>query len=203
MRITPVLFTRVILNGVKYIYPTVSEGCEWVQAGVGLASVKWDGLPVRFQDGEVWHRCVLPFTAAGENTPPPHGWVPSSPPDEALGLWPGWVPIRAYDPEFEVLAGLASKIPPGTFEFVGPKVRDNPHRLRAHRLIRHGADVLVSPPTDFPGLHQWLADQTTIEGVIWTHPAGMTVKIRRKDLGLDWPLGVPHSHQRRPCVSSS
>ncbi len=79
----------------------------------------------------------------------------------------------------------------GTYELVGPAVQSNPHDLKDHRLIRHGGliraeDVLQDVPRTFEGLHQYL-DQHRIEGIVWHHPDGRMVKIKRRDFGYQWP----------------
>jgi hypothetical protein len=75
---------------------------------------------------------------------------------------------------------------PATFELVGPKVQGNPYKLEEHEFYRHGAVELRDVPRDFYGLLQYFS-RTKIEGVVWHHPDGRMVKIKRKDFGYTWP----------------
>lgn len=68
----------------------------------------------------------------------------------------------------------------GTYELCGPKVQGNPLNLPRHTLIRHGSTELPDVPRDFDGLKAFLKDFPH-EGVVWHHPDGRMVKIKRKD----------------------
>jgi len=196
-----VLFEREIHDGIKFMYPRASSGCEWVQAGEGLASIKYDGRPIMFAEGKALRRLVLSMVGG----PPvvPLGWVPATAADSTLGLWPGWIPIDHDDPHFELVSYSEPRVRCGTFELIGPSVLGNPHRVSNHRFIRHGSEIVPAAPTSFDGLQDWLSQERLVEGLVWAHPDGTTAKIRRKDFGLEWPAGVPHYHRRRVSVNGT
>jgi hypothetical protein len=52
MRKIPTLFRRDP-DDLKHVLPEVNPGCEWVLAGEGVATRKFDGTCVRF-DGKSW-----------------------------------------------------------------------------------------------------------------------------------------------------
>ena len=55
MKKIPSLFKRDY-EGNRLVYPEVVEGCEWVLAGEGVASRKWDGTACLVQDGKLYKR---------------------------------------------------------------------------------------------------------------------------------------------------
>lgn len=58
--------------------------------------------------------------------------------------------------------------------FVNPKLR-NP--LAGFETV---------PPRTFQGIKEWVSNNE-VEGIVWYHPDGRMVKIKRKDFGLQWP----------------
>jgi hypothetical protein len=74
-------------DDMKHVLPEVNPGCEWVLAGEGVATRKYDGTCVML-DGQGWwaRREVKPGKAA------PGGFVPIET-DEATGKTVGWEPI--------------------------------------------------------------------------------------------------------------
>jgi hypothetical protein len=52
-----------------------------------------------------------------------------------------------------------------------------------HCLVRHGTDVLTDVPRDFGGIRDYLRD-ADIEGIVWHHPDGRMVKIKKRDFGF-------------------
>ena len=57
MKKIPTLFERVYENHkVVGILPKVTEGMEWVLAGEGIATVKWDGSCCAIIDGKLYKR---------------------------------------------------------------------------------------------------------------------------------------------------
>ena len=47
-------------------------------------------------------------------------------------------------------------------------------------LIRHGAEVLTGIMLNYDGIKDYLRD-LDLEGIVWHHPDGRMVKIKRKD----------------------
>jgi hypothetical protein len=173
-------------EGTRLVFDEVVPGAEWVLAGEGQATEKFDGTCCRVKDGRLYKR----FDCK-QGKKPPANFEPSQAPDPVTGHWPGWVPV-GDGPEDrwhrEALNGEAD----GTYELVGPKVQGNPYGLLKHQLYRHGA-ITVKAPRDFLGIKVFLADNI-MEGIVWHHPDGRMVKIKRKDFGLAWPLReAPHA----------
>src|SRR6476469_4925617 len=66
----------------------VVPGTEWVLAGEGVATRKWDGTSCLVRNGELWKR----YDAKKGRTPP-GGFEPAQEPDPVTGHHPGWVPV--------------------------------------------------------------------------------------------------------------
>lgn len=189
----PCLFVREFHGRNSHtITDQVTPGCEWVLAGEGVATVKWDGTACLVKDGTLWKRYdakVNPKT--GMHKEPPPGALPCDPePDPVTGHWPHWVRVDPDKPEdrrhveaWQSFTGLDE----GTYELVGPAVNGNPHCVWSHKLIKHGESEIVLPDRTFEGLRAFLAD-FFYEGVVFHHPDGRMCKIRRADFGFPWPL---------------
>jgi len=178
MKKIPTVFQRDPENR-AHVLPEVNPGCEWVLAGEGVATIKYDGTCTMF-DGERWwaRREVKPG-----NTPPPEWQEVDA--DEVTGKRVGWEPIEqsSYAKVFTTVDKPVDAAPGETFELVGPKVNGNPHGFPDHRLVRHGADVATDLPGDYDGLRSWLAavvDGST-EGIVWHHPDGRRAKLKVRD----------------------
>lgn len=173
-------------DGDRLVRNEVVPGAEWVLAGEGVATRKWDGTCCMIRDGVLYKR----YDAKHGKTPPPN-FEPAQDPDPVTGHWPGWVPVgdgpedlwfrEAFLWETRGGAGFDSD-ENGTYELCGPKVQSNPEGLSNHRLIPHGKDPL-EVPRDFEGIKAFLAE-ANIEGIVWHHPDGRMVKIKKKDFGF-------------------
>jgi hypothetical protein len=184
MKKIPTLFCRNT-DGDNKVRDEVVSGCEWVQAGEGVATVKHDGTCCMVRSGQLFKRYEL---KPGQHMPA--AFERAQDPDPITGRTPGWLPV-GDGPEDQwhreawehPMAGNARKpLPDGTYELCGPKVQGNPEGLSAHFLIRHGA-VAAFPPTHFVSLREYLAERN-IEGVVWHHPDGRMAKIKKRDFGL-------------------
>lgn len=181
-------------DGDRLVRDEVVPGAEWVVAGDGVATEKVDGTSCLVRDGKIYKRYD-----AKHGKMPPVGFEPAQEPDPVTGHWPGWLPVSETEPSDkwhrEAFGYVHSIIDDGTFELVGPKVQGNPYKLSRHSLVRHG-NPLVLPdhsvadlknvPRTYDALKAWFADHV-IEGVVWHHPDGRMVKIKRKDFGYKWP----------------
>lgn len=154
------------------VLPVVAQGCEWVLAGEGVATAKYDGVCTMF-DGTRWwaRREVKPGKAA------PANWVEVDA-DPVTSKRVGWEPIEQSS-FVKIFPAVNAPVMPGTYEFVGPKVNGNPYRFNYHYLLRHGEDILTDVPRDFDGLRDYLLDDakvgfmsTTIEGIVWWRDPG-------------------------------
>lgn len=202
MKKTPSLFMRDY-EGTRLVLNEVVPGSEWVTDGEGAATLKIDGTSCLVAEGRLFKRYDRKLNKAASRRrrrgdrgpwrhedfkPAPAGWQPCEPePNAHTGHWPGWLPI-GDDPadQWHREAFEGASLEEGTYELVGPKVQGNPHDLDCHELWRHGNAVLDDVPRDFEGLKAWFAEHR-VEGVVWHHPDGRLVKIKRKDFGFEWP----------------
>lgn len=175
------LFRR---NEDRRVMNRVVPGAEWVVAGEGVATRKYDGTSCLIRQGKLYKR----YDAKGGKTPPP-GFEPAQDPDPVTGHWPGWLlvgdgPEDKYHREALVHRG---PLRDWTYELLGPKVQGNHEKLLAHALFRHGGEVLENCPRDFEALKLFLQD-AAIEGVVWwrdiTDLNCDKVKIKAKDFGI-------------------
>jgi hypothetical protein len=173
-------------SGTRQVYDEVVEGAEWVIAGEGVATRKWDGTSCLVRDGKLYKR----YDAKHGKTPPP-GFEPAQEPDEQTGHWPGWVPvgIGREDMVHRDTFLRCDSFPDGTYELCGPKINGNNERLKVHQLYPHGLFRCDDAPRTFAELRAWFdTGDGVIEGVVWHHPDGRMVKIKRRDFGLAWPI---------------
>lgn len=169
-------------EGTHLVYDEVVEGAEWVIAGEGMATRKWDGTCCKIENRKLYKR----FDAKQGKTPP-EGFIPAQEPDPVSGHWPGWVAVTISNEDRWLLEAAGGDpndvdLPNGTYELVGPKINGNPESITAHTLIAHGRDSLNAPRT-FSELKEWFKGKD-IEGIVWHHPDGHMVKIKKKDFGL-------------------
>ena len=163
----------------KRTLPEVHPACQWVLAGEGTPTRKYDGTCVMLDDAGVWwaRREVRP----GRTRPPGYRPVMT---DEATGKTVGWEPIdqSAYAKyHAEALAAARNSLPPGTYELIGPKVNGNPEGVTGHELVRHDDADVFEVPRDFTGLREWLLAHPQYEGIVWHHPDGRRAKLKYRD----------------------
>jgi hypothetical protein len=171
-------------NGDRLVKDELIPGAEWVIAGEGVATQKFDGTCCMVRDGQLYKRYD-----AKVGKQPPEGFEPAQPdPDPVTGHWPGWIlignsPEDKYHNEAWVNELRFDKLLDGTYELCGPKVNGNPEGHSVHVLLRHGSKVLADCPRDFEGVKAYLS-MRDIEGVVWHHPDGRMVKIKGRDFGI-------------------
>lgn len=166
----------------------ITPGAEWVVNGEGIATRKWDGTCCKIENGVLYKR----YDAKKGKTPP-DGFIPAQEPDPVTGHWPGWIVIPADDkaPENKWHREAFMNTPTedlaigGTYELVGPRINGNKDGIKQHLLIPHGNDIIVNAPVTFDELSAWFAG-INIEGIVWHHPDGRMVKIKKKDFGYKW-----------------
>ena len=183
MRKIPTLFVRDE-NDRRYVTDQVTPGCEWVLAGEGVATRKYDGTCVLF-DGGAWfaRREVKPGKKA------PEGFIEADY-DEATGKTVGWEPISQSSfakLHAEAVEYADEGMPEiGTYELVGPKVNGNPEGVYHHMLVRH-ADAQTFGATGVPRIYNDLRTLVLAlakdgwEGLVWHHPDGRMAKLKARD----------------------
>ncbi len=190
MKKIPTLFVRDPDNRSR-VTPAVTPGCEWVLAGEGTPTRKYDGTCVLYKDGGWWaRREVKPG-----KTPPPN-YMPIST-DPVTGKTVGWEPmVQSSFAKFHAKALETSWVVPDdgdTYELCGPKINGNPERIDGyHVLIRHGhtgtRDVanLRTLTVTFDGLRDWLGWNHDWEGIVFHHADGRMAKIKVRDFEWIW-----------------
>lgn len=187
MKKIPTLFKRDFTNNGQII-DEYADGTEWVVAGEGIATRKYDGTSVLIRDDKMFKRYEL---RPGKTPPPDFEEVDR---DEITGKAMGWVEVGwgAEDKWFReaLIGGNPDKVavgqyPDGNYELLGPKVQGNPEHSDKHYLhdFMRSAEEYPDAPTGFEKLKDWLADKD-IEGLVWHHPDGRMVKIKKKDYRL-------------------
>jgi hypothetical protein len=157
-------------NNPRILTDIFHPDADWVVAGEGVATRKWDGTAVLVRGGKLFARYDVKH---GKAAPP--GFEPAQDPDPSTGHHPGWVPAERPDDKWIRAAAEAAKaagqLDDGTYEACGPKIGGNPEGLIEHRLIRHGRDVLDAVPRDKAGLVEFFR-ANNIEGVVWWRRQG-------------------------------
>lgn len=187
MRKIPTLFARDRATG-KVDTTQVTPGCEWVIAGEGVATRKFDGTCTMLDaDGGWWaRREVKPG-----KTPPP-GWRETDH-DPVTGRRVGWEPIvQSSFARFHAEALTMPTVPPdrrpGTYELIGPKINGNPERTTDHRLVRHGCWIIAPPERIEPEHMGCLAlSRNRWEGVVWWRDPNDPDCDKAKLKGRDFP----------------
>lgn len=199
-------------GGDRLVYDEVTPGAEWVLAGEGVATVKYDGTCCMVRAGRLYKRFDWKVTKAAKRRGPPFTAADAKPapddweacearPNEHTGHWPGWLPVgdgpedrwhREAWEQGEPLVADSYAFNDGTYELLGPKIQGNPYGLLAHWLIPHGTSPLPDAPRTFVELRDYLHEplpfEGHVEGIVWHHPDGRMVKIRRRDFGFEWPV---------------
>ncbi|GAA2484437.1 RNA ligase 1 family protein [Winogradskya humida] len=159
----------------------VNPGCEWVLAGEGVATRKYDGTCVLLDEHGVWwaRREVRP----GRTRPP--GYRPVTT-DEVTGKTQGWEPIAqsAYA-ACHVEAVSSGSFSPGTHELIGPKINGNPESVGTHQLVAHADAEVFDVPRDYDGLREWLLAHPQYEGIVWHAAGGRMAKLKHRDFALN------------------
>lgn len=167
-------------HGPSFVRNEVTPGAEWVIAGEGTATRKFDGACCLIRDGKLFKRYDVK-----NGKPKPENFEPAQEPDPVTGHWPGWVPVgdgpddRWHREAFSNAVALGAA-KDGTYELCGPKIQSNPEKFDNHILVRHGVWMLTANPRTFDTIREYLL-AWTIEGIVWHHPDGRMVKIKRKD----------------------
>jgi len=164
-------------DGDRRVRDEVVPGAEWVIAGEGKATRKFDGTCCMVEDGKLWRRYEVK-----KGKTPPAGFRAATEPDPNTGKQQGWVPVgdspadQYHREAFRIPHGMSD----GTYELVGPKIQGNPENYERHTLVPHGIHKLYDAPREYEALRDYIAAKG-IEGIVWHHPDGRMVKIKGKD----------------------
>ena len=173
----------------KLVRNEVVPGAEWVLAGEGVATRKFDGTCCMVRDGKLFKRCEV--RRGGK---PPANFEPATGVDETTGKQQGWVPVGDGPDDCWHRAAMENLGADGTvpidgfYELCGPKVQGNQESYGQHVLIAFwvgGQSVAqeIDAPRDFDGIKAFLT-MHDIEGIVWHHSDGRMVKIKAKDFGI-------------------
>lgn len=202
------LFKRDYGERKRPVYNEVVSGGEWVLKGEGIATIKYDGTCCLVHDGILYKRYDRKMTKKNykqlKNDPSfkpriehyksaPLDWkAAETHPNHHTGHWPGWLPVKNIPEDRwhrEAWENYMKKPHDGTWELVGPRIQANPYDLSEHKFWRHGIKFTKIPPRNFEGLKEYFF-QNILEGIVWHHPDGRMVKIKRSDFGYSWPKSL-------------
>lgn len=206
MRKIPTIFERDWDNAPGRVVDRPAAGCEWVFAGEGTPTRKYDGTSCAIVGGVLHKRLALRAPGAlkvedGDelaivfgNVIPPSGFLPldvEGEPGEEKVI--GWVPVgdgpedrwhrEAHANALELASDTDTTLEDGTFELCGPKVQGNPEGLDQHVLIRHDQAEEWGVDRTYDGLYEALSEGT-VEGLVFHHPDGRMAKIKARDFGI-------------------
>lgn len=165
----------------RMVRDEIVPGAEWVIAGEGVATRKFDGTCCMVRDGKLYKRCEVK-----KGGRPPNNFEPATGIDPETGKQQGWLPVgdgpedQHHQRAWRDYQHKAQPLADGTYELVGEMVQGNPEGLDGLSLILHGSVILHNVPRDFEGIKAYLAGND-IEGIVWHHPDGRMVKIKAKD----------------------
>jgi hypothetical protein len=187
VRKIPTLYARD--ESRRFVTDEVTPGCEWVLAGEGVPTRKYDGTCVMLdEDGQWWARREVK-----RDKVEPVGFVEVNF-DRVTGKRMGWEPIiqSSFSKCWSEAMGWQEEWEPGTYELLGPKINGNPERYAGHILVRHAdaqtvEDMLLDKTrialTSPKAMVAYLATVADWEGLVWHHPDGRMVKLKARDLG--------------------
>ena len=123
-------------DGDRLVRDEVVPGAEWVIAGEGVATRKYDGTCCLVREGKLFKRYEV---KPGGKAPP--NFEPANDVDETTGKQQGWLPVGdgpedQWHREAWELFACNNAVPiDGTYELVGPKVQGNAEGYGRHLLV--------------------------------------------------------------------
>ena len=185
MKKIPTLLVRDPNNRSK-VLDEINPGCEWVLAGEGVATRKFDGTCVKKDETGIWwaRREVKP----GKDVP--YGYILEDY-DQVTGKSQGWEPVK-QSPFYKFWKEALENNPvgideftQGTYELIGPKINGDPEHAGKHLLVPHGIfEWRLSYPAKVYQIKDFVFQLGVagIEGIVWHHPDGRMAKLKYRDL---------------------
>jgi len=183
MRKIPTLFIRNAADPLRVV-SEVNAQCQWVAKGEGVATRKWDGRPLLFNDG-LWYKRYTGDLRGYHGSA--IGAIHCGEEDDTTTIW--WVLITYTREDQHIRAAIEtarlwSRNNNGTYEICGPNFCHNRERLSSDCLIKHGSNgIFADAPVVFDDLRTWIFNMD-VEGVVWHHPDGRMAKIKKSDFGF-------------------
>jgi hypothetical protein len=178
-------------NDLGIVINEINPENEWVFEGKYIATRKFDGIASAIINGELYKRYDVK-----KGRTAPEGAIPCQEPDALSGHHPHWLKCDRNKGEdklfFEAFDALENK-EDGTYELCGEKISTerftknlNVEKVKGHKLIKHGSEVLNVPDLSFEGLKTYLADPNNdIEGIVFYNTEdGRMCKLRKKDFNI-------------------
>jgi hypothetical protein len=174
-------------DGDRLVRDEIVPGAEWVLAGEGVATRKWDGTCCMVREGKLYKRYTL---KRGRTAPA--AFEPATELDAATGKQEGWVPVGdgPEDTHHRLGYEFSHLLSDGTYELIGPGIQGNPEQCDRLMMVAHGACGHPSVPRTFGALRTYF-ETHDIEGIVWHHPDGRMVKIKGKDFGINRTIESP------------
>lgn len=189
MKKNPTLYQRVY-EGRRVVGVTedVTEGCERVASGEGVATVKMDGSCCAVINGEFYKRYD-----AKHGKPVPEGAVRcQEEPDPVTGHLPCWVKVDPEDKSdkwflaaYNDAKNENNKLEDGTYEAIGVHFQGNPYKLDKDTLVKHGEKVVENVGRSKEELFAFLSEND-LEGLVFWIDGEPVCKIKKSDFGLKW-----------------
>lgn len=178
MQKIPSLFVRNYESD-RLVRDEIIPGCEWVVAGEGVATRKWDGTCCMIRGGVFYKRYEV--KKGGE---PPIGFEPACDVDPVTGKQQGWLEVGDGPEDKWHREATKDWLEDGTYELIGPKINGNAEGSDCHRLVRHGDVVLLDFPRTYQSIKERFSVAPNIEGVVFHHPDGRMAKVKLSDFGI-------------------
>ena len=168
-------------NDLGRVIDVVDPDNYWVEE-FGIPTRKFDGTSCSIINGELYKRFDL---KKGRVLPP--NSIPCQEADRITGHHPHWTKCDRIDYSnkyhFEAFDLLENK-EDGTYELCGEKVQSNPEKIKGHKLIKHGSEVLNISNFTFNFLRLFLK-MNDVEGIVFHHKNDDRMcKIRKSDFGI-------------------
>lgn len=169
-----------------HVLMEITPGCEWVFAGEGVATRKWDGTCTMLdEDGSWWARREV---KPGKGQPP--SFIVEDE-DSITGKLQGWEPIQqsSFVKAFKEACEDDEPLIVGTYELIGPKINGDPDQMEYHHLVSHDSSVQVPGLSNQPITVEFavevvrkLGQSSGWEGIVFHHPDGRMAKLKARDL---------------------